>query len=134
MIKAVCFDMFDTLANARRSVEPTEHSFLGISREEWSRVMWEDSLVRDRGLGRIRSIREMIDRACDALDMPVPEKTREAVTAARCKRFRAAVTGIDPVIVETVREIRSMGYRIGLKADSRRRQVPEGLPEMREGI
>ena len=114
MIQAVCFDMFDTLADAHRHLEHTESGILGISPGEWGKAMWEENLCRDRGLGVIRTVREMIDRACDALPFPVSEAQRQAVAAARCERLRLAVTEIDGQIVETVRQLKQRGLKIGL--------------------
>ena len=82
MIQAVCFDMFDTLADARRHMEQSESDILGITPEDWGAVMWEKELCRDRGLGVVKTVREMIDRACDALPFPVSDEQRQAVEAA----------------------------------------------------
>ena len=114
MIRAVCFDLFDTLADAHRHLEYTESDLLGITPEEWGKAMWQEDLCRDRGLGNIRTVREMIDRACDALPGKVTEEQRRAVEAARCERLRLAVTEIDPQITETVRQLKEMGLKIGL--------------------
>lgn len=114
MIRAVCFDMFDTLADAHRQLEHTESDILGITPAEWGSVMWEESFCRDRGLGFVRTVREMIDRACDSLPFPVSEEQRQAVEAARCNRLRLAVTEIDGQIVETIRRLKEAGLKIGL--------------------
>ena len=114
MIKAVLFDMFDTLADAHRSMEQAECDALAISREQWSKAMWEKSLTYDRGIGNIKTVREMIDRACDTLPFPVTEEQRRAVEAARCERLRLAVTEIDGQIVETIRQLKENGLKIGL--------------------
>ncbi len=114
MIQAVCFDMFDTLADAHRHLEHTESDILGITPSEWGKAMWQKDLCRDRGLGFIKTVREMIDRACDALPFPVSEAQRQAVAAARCERLRLAVTEMDGQIVETIRQLKQRGLKIGL--------------------
>ena len=114
MIQAVCFDMFDTLANAHRHLEHTESDILGITPGEWGKAIWEEDLCRDRGLGLVKTVREMIDRACDALPFPVSGAQRQAVTDARCERLRLAVTEIDGQIVETIRQLKQRGLKIGL--------------------
>ena len=113
-ILAVCFDMFDTLANARGLPEDGECLALGVSREAWGKAMWEEQLCRDRGLGVIRTVREMIDRACDNLPLDAAEEQKEAAGKARLERLKKAVTGIDPAVVETVRRLKESGLRIGL--------------------
>ena len=114
MIRAVCFDMFDTLADAHRQLEHSECDVLGITPAEWGVAMWEEDLCRDRGLGFVKTVREMIDRACDNLPFQVSEEKRKAVEAARCERLRLAVTEIDGQIVETVRQLKQRGLKIGL--------------------
>ena len=113
-IKAVCFDLFDTLADAHRQMEDAECSALGVSREEWGKAMWEDRLCRDRGLGIIKTVREMIDRACAMLPAEVTETQKNAAEKARLARLKAAVTEIDPAIVHTVRRLKENGYQVGL--------------------
>ena len=114
MIQAVCFDMFDTLADAHRQLEHAESDILGITPGEWGAAMWEEELCRDRGLGFIKTVREMIDRACKNLPFPVSEEKRQALEAARCERLRLAVTEIDDQIVDTIRQLKEMGLKIGL--------------------
>ena len=114
MIRAVCFDMFDTLADAHRQLEFSESDILGITPAEWGSAMWEENLCRDRGLGFVRTVREMIDRACELLPFPVSEEQRQALEAARCERLRLAVTEIDGQIVETIRRLKDTGLKIGL--------------------
>ncbi len=114
MIQAVCFDMFDTLADAHRQLEHAESDILGITPGEWGAAMWEEELCRDRGLGFIKTVREMIDRACENLPFPVSEEKRQALEAARCERLRLAVTEIDDQIVDTIRQLKEMGLKIGL--------------------
>lgn len=114
MIRAVCFDMFDTLADAHRQQEHSECDVLGITPAEWGAAMWEEDLCRDRGLGFVKTVREMIDRACDNLPFQVSEEKRKAVEAARCERLRLAVTEIDGQIVDTIRQLKESGLKIGL--------------------
>ena len=40
MIRAVCFDMFDTLADAHRQLEHSECDVLVITPAEWGVAMW----------------------------------------------------------------------------------------------
>lgn len=117
-VSAFCFDLFDTLADARRHLVQTESDSVGVPREVWDAAMWEEKLCYDRGIGNIKTIREMIDRACDALPIPVPEERRIAVMQARYERFRLALTEIDPRIVSTIRQLKARGYKIGLVSNA----------------
>ena len=114
MIQAVCFDMFDTLADAHRQLEHTESDILGITPGEWGTAMWEEALCRDRGLGLVKTVGEMIDRACENLPFPVSQEKRKAVEAARRERLRLAVTEIDDQIADTIRQLKETGLKIGL--------------------
>lgn len=117
-IKAFCFDLFDTLADAHRSLEQTESDALGVTRQEWNAAMWEEKLCYDRGMGYLPSIQEMIDRACAMLPVMPSKERREAAAAARCERFRLAVTEIDPRIVAVIRTLKARGFMIGLVSNA----------------
>lgn len=114
MLKAVCFDMFSTLADPGVAPEKAESDLIGIPHEKWSAAMWEDGLCRDRGLGNIRSLRGIIDRACENLSIPVDEAARQALVRVREERFRKMLTLMAPEIVDTVRKLKEMGLKIGL--------------------
>ena len=91
MIQAVCFDMFDTLADAHRQLEHAESDILGITPGEWGAAMWEEELCRDRGLGFIKTVREMIDRACENLPFPVSEEQEVSRSEQMCSAQRSAL-------------------------------------------
>lgn len=114
MLKAVCFDMFHTLADPSKHPETLDSAFLNIPHEQWSAAMWEKNLCRERGLGTLKTLREIIDRACDALPVLVSAEKREELTAFRAERFRLMMREIDPEIVDTVRALKEMGLKIGL--------------------
>ena len=118
MLKAVCFDMFSTLADPGVAPEKEESDLMGIPHEKWSAAMWEDGLCRDRGLGNITSLRGIIDRACENLSIPVDEATRQALTRVREERFRKMLTLMAPEIVDTVRKLKDMGLKIGLVSNA----------------
>ena len=114
MIKAVYFDMFDTLADAHRSMEQAECDAVGVTREQWGRAMWEETLTFDRGIGNIKTVREMIDRACENLSVKTTAAQRDAAEKARCERLRMAMTDMDPQIVKCIRRLKKSGLKIGL--------------------
>ncbi len=114
MIKAVCFDMFHTLADPGRYPETEESAILGVTHEEWSAALWEDSFCRDRGLGLVASVEEIFDRACAALPKRVTEEQKRQAARCREERFRRMLTDIDPLILDTVRALSAGGFKIGL--------------------
>lgn len=113
-IKAICFDLFFTLADPQCDLEHTESDPLGVTPEEWGRACWEDPLGSERGLGLVKTDRELIRRACACLSKPVTEEQAEQARLAKNARIRKAVTDIAPEITETVRILHERGYRIGL--------------------
>lgn len=113
-IKAVCFDLFFTLADPHCELEHTESDPLGVSTDEWGRVNWSEPLASERGLGIIRDDHEIIRLACNLLSVNVNEEQMEQARLAKEERMKIAVTAIRPEIVETVRTLKERGYRIGL--------------------
>lgn len=113
-IKAVCFDLFFTLADPQCDLEHTESDPLGVTPEEWGRACWNDPLGTERGLGIIRTDRELIERACACLNGTFTEEQKDQARKAKNARMRKAVTHIAPEITETVRILHQRGYRIGL--------------------
>lgn len=118
MIRALLFDMFDTLADAHRSMEQAECDALGVTPEQWGSAMWEEKLTYDRGIGNIASVREMIDRACENLPVRATPEQRCAAERARCERLRMAMTDMHPMIIETVRELKETGLKLGLVSNA----------------
>ena len=115
-MKAFCFDLFDTLADAHRQLEQTESDALGVPKAVWHAAFWEERLCYDRGMGYVTTVREMVDRACSLLPASYcpTDAQRQAAAAARSERLRLALTEIDPVIVETLRQLKARGFLLGL--------------------
>lgn len=113
-VKAVCFDLFFTLADPHCELERTESEPLGISPDEWNHANWSEPLASERGLGIIKDDLEMIRRACANLPFPVSDAQIEKVRLAKENRMRIAVTEIRPDILDTVKKLKERGYKIGL--------------------
>lgn len=113
-IKAVCFDLFFTLADPHCELEYTESEPLGITGEEWAKACWSEPLGTARGLGLIRTDRELIEQACAGLGRTFTEEQKDRARLAKNMRMRKAVTEIAPGILSTVRCLKQRGYRIGL--------------------
>lgn len=113
-VKALCFDLFFTLADPHCELEKTESEPLGISSDEWSRANWCEPLASERGLGIIKDDLELIRRACSNLPFFVSDAQIEKVRIAKENRMRIAITEIRPEILETVKILKERGYKIGL--------------------
>lgn len=113
-IRAVCFDLFFTLADPHCELEHTESDPLGVTPEEWGKANWSEPLSSERGLGIVKDDHEIIRRACNMLPSKVSEEQMEQTRLAKEERMKLAVTAIRPEIIETVRTLKQRGYLIGL--------------------
>ena len=118
MIKAVCFDLFHTLIDPHIELIETECAPLGISAEEWEAVHWEPKISDDRGLGRIKSEEELIERLCALLPFQATKAQKNAVLAAKRERMRKCVMEVPSEMLETVSELKNRGLKIGLVSNA----------------
>ena len=112
-IKAVFFDMFNTLADPHPELEVTESAVLGMSPGEWNSYVWDETLTRDRGLGVIKTEEEFFDRVLSLLPVEVTGEQRQALTLAHRARLKKCLTDIPEEILDTVRALKDMGFKLG---------------------
>ena len=114
-LRAVCFDMFYTLADPHASLERLESEALGLTPEQWGRAMWDPQQSRDRGLGLIDSPMAIIEGACGLLPgLRFTRAQKEAAAAAKVERMRLALTEIRPEFLDTLRALKARGLLLGL--------------------
>ncbi len=114
MIKAVFFDMFNTLADPHVYLEHTESDILGMSTSEWASYVWREDIARDRGLGVIKTEDELMDRIWAVLPYRPTDEQREAVKLAHRERQRRCMTEIPEDVLETVKALKGMGFKLGV--------------------
>ena len=113
-VRAICFDMFYTLADPRIAMEHLESDALGLDRQTWGKAMWDEQQSRDRGLGLIDTPEAIIEGACSLIPRSFTAQQKAMAAAAKVERMRIALTDIDPVILDTLCCLKQRGYRLGL--------------------
>ena len=118
MISAVCFDLFETLIEPHVELLATESAPLGISAKEWEAVHWEEKISNDRGLGRIKTEEELIDRLCALLPFTPTKEQKNAVLQAKRERMKKCLVEVPAEILKTIRELKKRGFKIGLVSNA----------------
>ena len=118
MIKAVCFDLFHTLIDPHYELISNESEPLGISAGEWDALHWEENVAKERGIGKIKTQEELIDRLCALLPFTPSAEQKEAVLRAKQERMRMCLTEVPSDMLETVKELKSHGFKIALVSNA----------------
>lgn len=113
-IRAVFFDMFNTLADPHEYLEHTESDILGMEPSEWNSYVWREDIAKDRGLGVIKTEDELMDRICAVLPFALSMEQREAVKAAHRERLRKCMTEIPEDVLKTVKALKEKGFLLGI--------------------
>lgn len=112
------FDMFNTLAEPHNGVKHLAYEALGISGGEWDRALWEPSLELDRALGRVRSGREIMERAFGHAPYSFTAAQLDAALAAHTERMRLALCDLMPGILSTLARLKEDGFTLGIISDA----------------
>ncbi|MBR0482321.1 MAG: HAD hydrolase-like protein, partial [Firmicutes bacterium] len=113
-IRAVFFDMFNTLADPHEHLEHIESEILGMTPAQWNSYVWQKDIARDRGLGIIKTEDELIERICDILPFPLSPEQKKAVMAAHRERLLTCMTEIPADVQAAVRAVKDMGLKLGV--------------------
>jgi putative hydrolase of the HAD superfamily len=113
--KAVIFDLYTTLTSLRHLKDAPgrfSHEILGISRELWVDALFNDS--RERLTGVLQDPVEIVRDIAWKIDPSVPEEALVECCRERRIRFRYCLEQPPAGVVDSLRLIRSAGYRMGL--------------------
>jgi len=112
-VEAVLFDLFHTLIDMSRAPRGTSTpELLGIDPDVWGRKVTEDS--PHHALGADLDPVESLRRIAHAIDPSIPEQRIAAAAQCRPQRFRAALLGVRPAVLDLLGRLRGMGVKIGL--------------------
>ncbi len=114
MIKAICFDMFFTLADPHRHLEHTVSDVLNMTVEEWNHYFWEPRLADDRGLGVIRTEEELMERIFSRMPGKVSKAKQKKALQMHKERMRLALCDVRPEILRMLKTLKERGYKVGL--------------------
>jgi putative hydrolase of the HAD superfamily len=119
MIRTVFFDLFFTLIKPM-NLEENEWDLLGITEREWEKYFEEDTLYRERALGKVSSKNEIIDRFADTVPFPITQEQRNDLIAKREQKMQSTMMAVDNQILDTLSNLRHKNIRLCLisNADS----------------
>ena len=118
-MKAVLFDLFETLVTQKYVDRPTEQSFvdkLGLNLDE-VRAWWGDS-VRERMTGKFATYQEMLSALCGSLGALVGSAAIEEISSDRLRRKREYLLGVDAEMLHVLSQLRSNGWTIGIVSNA----------------
>ncbi len=118
-MKAVIFDLFETLVTQKYSNRPTEQSFvdkLGLNLDD-VRAWWRDC-ARERMTGKFDTYQEMLSELCGSLGASVESTTIEEISRDRLKRKREYLLGVDVAMLQVLSQLRSNGWTIGIVSNA----------------
>lgn len=112
--RAVLFDLFHTLVEVKPEAETGRftHDILGIDRQAWNDMLWNDT--HDRVVGIDRDPVSIIRKVAHRIDPSIPEPWILEATQSRLKRFALALEQADPATVRTLATLRQRGLKLGL--------------------
>ena len=123
MLRAVCFDLFNTLVNV--GTVPTHvggftADVLGVDKSDWNKACFSEHHEICSPTYHVDVIRTLAHR----LDPEIPLERIEDATRQRQARFDAALTThVSPEVVNTLRKLRDQGYQIALISNASTAEV-----------
>ena len=118
-MKAVLFDLFETLVTQQYPDRPTQQSFadrLGLELED-VRAWWRTS-SRDRMTGKFASYRETLSALCEALCTSVDAATLDELSKDRESRKRDYLLEVEPKTIRLLSRLRASGWRVGILSNA----------------
>lgn len=123
MLRAVCFDLFNTLVNVGTvpdHVGGTTADVLGVDAGAWNRACFSD----DHDVCRPTSHVDVIRKLAHRLDPGIPLARIEEATRQRQARFDYALTTqVSPHVIDTLRGLREQGYKVALISNASTAEV-----------
>ena len=118
-MKAVLFDLFETLVTEQYADRPTEQAVadtLGLDLEDM-RAWWKKT-SRDRMIGAFATCQETLAALYRALGVAAARATIQASCRERLKRKRSYLLGVAPELLEMLARLRASGWTIGLVSNA----------------
>ena len=118
-MKAVLFDLFETLVTQKHSDRLSEQSFadkLGLNLDD-VRAWWGDS-ARDRMIGKFATYQEMLSALCNSLGASVESATIEEMSRDRLRRKREYLLSVDAEMLQALSQLRANGWTIGIVSNA----------------
>ena len=123
MLRAVCFDLFNTLVNvgtAPTHIGGTTAEVLGVEASAWNKACFSEDHEICRPTNHFDVVRTLAHR----LDPQIPLARIEDATRQRQARFDYALTThVSQEVVNTLRKLRNQGYQIALISNASTAEV-----------
>lgn len=112
--RVILFDLFHTLTSVETTKAPGRRTsaILGVSQEEWNDQLHLYS--KDRLSGKIKDPFEIIKRMARAIKPDISDKMIKEAIDNRISRYRYSLLNIPVMIVDTLKQLKSRGKRLGL--------------------
>jgi len=116
--RAVLFDLFHTLVQVQPSPDTRQHTWhdLGVTQDEWYRVLFEDR--PGRALGRVRDPVEGMRMLVDGIDPSIPHERVARAALRRVERFDRTLESVPETTTAAVARLRAAGFRIALVSNA----------------
>lgn len=128
MLRAVCFDLFNTLVNVGTvpgRIGGTTAEVLGVEKSAWSKACFSE----DHEICRPTNHFDVIRRLAHRLDPRIPLERIEDATRQRQARFDYALTEhVSRDVINTLCKLRDHGYQIALISNASTAEV-QAWPE-----
>jgi len=121
-VEGVCFDLFHTLVDVGsvpESMGGCTADILGLDRVAWNRACFSGAHDICQPTTHLEVIRAMAHH----LDPGIPMDRIEAATEARQRRFDHALKMVEPEVVATLSQLRSMGLSLALVSNASTAEV-----------
>jgi len=118
-VKAVLFDLFETLVTQQYADRPAEQSFvdkLGLNLDD-VRAWWK-SHTSERMTGEFATYQETLSALCGSLGASIESATIEEISRDRLRRKREYLLGVDAKIVQVLSQLRSNDWTIGIVSNA----------------
>jgi len=112
-IRAICFDLFNTLVNVGRVPEAVGRftaDILGIDHDVWNEACFGPHHEICRATDAIEVIRAL----AHSIDAGIPHETIRQATVERQQRFDYALHNVERDIMHELHRLRQAGYRLAL--------------------
>jgi len=121
-VRAVCFDLFNTLVNVGRvpaSVGITTADILGLDPDTWRRACFGEHHDICGPTDPLDNLRRM----AHAIDPAIPEPALRRAVAHRQRRFDHALENVDAGVLESLQALRATGIRLALVSNASTAEV-----------
>jgi len=118
MKKALLFDLFFTLIVPKYKKSGNEYDHLSISEDKWNEITANQDLYDRRASGQNTDPKTILRELVSLISADISDELLNALVEIRIERFKEAVENVDPVILDTLKVLKSRGYRLAIVSNA----------------